>query len=107
MKHRAFQSFDWSKPMAWQRRGLFIRWACRNAIAAAISLYRLIVSPVLLNFYGPACRFEPNCSLYAREAILRHGLFYGGGLAVRRLLRCRPGGDFGFDPVPSKRTIQA
>ncbi len=49
------------------------------------------------------CRFTPSCSAYAREAIERRGLWRGVGLAVRRLLRCRPWGGFGYDPVPEGR----
>jgi uncharacterized protein len=48
----------------------------------------------------PACRFEPTCSWYAREALLKHGAFRGTWLAVHRLSRCRPRGGFGYDPVP-------
>ncbi|HLH45859.1 MAG TPA: membrane protein insertion efficiency factor YidD [Acidimicrobiales bacterium] len=47
------------------------------------------------------CRFTPTCSQYAVEAVQRHGLRRGLGLTARRLGRCRPGGPFGFDPVPS------
>ena len=64
---------------------------------AVIDLYRLLVSPIV----GPACRFEPSCSLYARQAIAHWGLMRGGWLALRRLLRCHPLGGFGYDPVPS------
>jgi uncharacterized protein len=50
------------------------------------------------------CRFTPSCSSYAIEAVQRHGIFAGSRLAVRRLLRCRPWGGHGFDPVPDRRT---
>jgi putative membrane protein insertion efficiency factor len=46
------------------------------------------------------CRFTPTCSNYAVEAVTRHGARRGLGLTFRRLGRCRPGGPFGFDPVP-------
>jgi len=46
------------------------------------------------------CRFYPTCSSYAHEAVVRHGSARGGWLTVRRLLRCRPFGPSGFDPVP-------
>ncbi len=46
------------------------------------------------------CRYLPTCSNYAREAIERHGVIRGGGLSVRRVLRCNPFGSSGFDPVP-------
>jgi uncharacterized protein len=49
---------------------------------------------------SPACRFTPSCSNYALEAIERFGASKGFSLTVRRLARCRPGGPFGFDPVP-------
>lgn len=45
------------------------------------------------------CRFHPTCSEYAEEAIARLGIARGGFLALRRLLRCRPFGPWGFDPV--------
>lgn len=61
-----------------------------------IRLYQRVLSPAL----GPACRFEPTCSHYAYEAIERHGLGRGTWLSARRLLRCRPGGATGYDPVP-------
>jgi putative membrane protein insertion efficiency factor len=46
------------------------------------------------------CRFTPSCSTYAVEAIEQHGAPRGAWLAARRILRCRPGGGHGWDPVP-------
>ena len=46
------------------------------------------------------CRFFPSCSEYGYEAIETFGAGRGGLLTARRLLRCRPFGPFGFDPVP-------
>jgi uncharacterized protein len=46
------------------------------------------------------CRFTPSCSSYAREALTVHGTRRGLWLSARRLLRCRPFGPSGFDPVP-------
>jgi len=46
------------------------------------------------------CRFTPSCSTYAREALVVHGTTRGLWLTTRRLLRCRPFGPSGFDPVP-------
>lgn len=70
-------------------------WTKRGAMNA-IRGYRLAVSPLL----GPSCRFEPTCSAYALEAIERHGVLRGVGLAARRLLRCHPLRPGGLDPVP-------
>ncbi|MBI5831637.1 MAG: membrane protein insertion efficiency factor YidD [Armatimonadetes bacterium] len=61
-----------------------------------IGLYKRFLSPLL----PPMCRFEPTCSQYAAQAIGRHGLWRGGWLALRRLLRCNPMFPGGPDPVP-------
>lgn len=65
------------------------------ALILGVDAYRATLSPL---FRG-SCRFDPSCSAYAREALLKHGT-RGVWLASRRLLRCRPFGGFGFDPVP-------
>jgi uncharacterized protein len=62
----------------------------------ALAAYRRVLSPCL----PVACRFTPTCSRYASEAVERHGVARGSWLALRRLLRCRPGGGMGMDPVP-------
>jgi uncharacterized protein len=62
---------------------------------ALIRIYRRVVSPML----PPACRFTPSCSLYALEAIEKYGLLRGGFMGVRRLLRCHPFSEGGYDPV--------
>ena len=58
--------------------------------------YQWLVSPIL----PPACRFHPNCSAYAVEAIDTHGAVKGGWLMVRRVARCHPWNQGGYDPVP-------
>jgi len=69
----------------------------KRLILAAIALYRMGVSP----FTQPRCRFLPTCSSYAQEAIEVHGVIKGGILALKRLIRCHPWGQSGFDPVPT------
>lgn len=61
----------------------------------SVDAYRALLSPL---FRG-SCRFEPSCSQFAREALFRHGA-RGAFLGARRILRCRPFGGYGFDPVP-------
>ncbi len=72
-----------------------ISWVLRALIIA----YRYGLSPVL----GANCRYEPSCSAYAQEAIGVHGPAAGSWLAVRRILKCHPWGDMGYDPVPTAR----
>lgn len=67
-----------------------------RVLSAVLSFYKSAVSPWLPR----ACRYEPTCSVYARDAILRHGALRGSWLALLRLLRCTPFGRGGFDPVP-------
>ena len=70
----------------------------RRLAAAPIHLYRWTLGPI----FGRQCRYHPTCSAYALEAIGNHGIVKGYGLALRRILRCHPWGDSGFDPVPGK-----
>lgn len=65
--------------------------------------YRALISPL----YGQVCRYYPSCSVYALEAVERHGVFTGLWLAGRRLLRCHPWAAGGVDPVPPTRCEQA
>lgn len=67
-----------------------------RAASAVLRFYKTVISPLLPR----ACRYEPTCSVYAREAIERHGLSRGAFLALRRLARCHPFRAGGFDPVP-------
>jgi putative membrane protein insertion efficiency factor len=66
-------------------------------LVIAVEVYR----HSLAYFLGGRCRFQPSCSLYAREALLVHGPWRGFALAVRRLGRCHPWHPAGFDPVPA------
>jgi len=70
--------------------------ALRLVMLVLIRGYQLLVSP----FFPPSCRYYPSCSEYARQAVVRHGPLRGGWLALRRLLRCHPWADWGYDPVP-------
>lgn len=49
---------------------------------------------------GGACRFTPSCSEYAIEVIKTHPFFVAIYLITKRILKCRPGGTYGYDPVP-------
>lgn len=72
------------------------RGLASRAAVAALRFYKAAISPWLPR----ACRYEPTCSVYAREAIERHGFRRGAWLAAKRLARCHPFRRGGFDPVP-------
>ena len=64
-----------------------------------IRLYQKYLSPLL----GPSCRFHPTCSEYAFQAVETYGVFKGGFLAIKRILKCNPWGGSGADPLPGKK----
>ena len=51
-----------------------------------IKIYQICLSP----FLGKNCRFNPTCSVYANEAIVKYGPVKGSYLSVKRLMRCHP-----------------
>jgi putative membrane protein insertion efficiency factor len=65
-------------------------------LALPIRFYRRWIS----RWLPPACRFHPSCSVYALEALHKHGALRGLRLITWRLLRCQPFHPGGFDPVP-------
>jgi uncharacterized protein len=68
----------------------------RSIVRLVLRAYQLTLSALI----GRQCRHAPTCSAYADEAIVRHGVWAGGWMALARILRCRPWGSSGFDPVP-------
>ena len=69
----------------------------KKVLIVLINFYRHQISPLKGT---SCCRFTPTCSEYALEAVEKYGALKGGWLAVRRILRCRPFGGGGYDPVP-------
>jgi len=63
-----------------------------------IRAYQVTIGPL----FAGACRFEPSCSNYGIQAFERFGFVRGFWLTARRLLRCRPFGPHGYDPVPDE-----
>jgi uncharacterized protein len=60
-----------------------------------LAAYKSVISPLLPS----ACRFYPTCSEYMRDAIQKHGAMRGVWLGVKRLGRCHPFHEGGYDPV--------
>lgn len=62
--------------------------------------YQLMISP----YFPPSCRYQPTCSSYAIEALNEYGALKGGWMAIKRISRCHPWADGGYDPIPKKNT---
>ena len=67
-----------------------------RGLAWCVRAYQVMLRPLL----GPACRFAPSCSEYARTALQAHGALRGLALAAHRVARCHPWHPGGYDPVP-------
>ncbi|MCC8368739.1 MAG: membrane protein insertion efficiency factor YidD [Rickettsia endosymbiont of Oxypoda opaca] len=61
-----------------------------------IKFYQYFISPLL----GNNCRFHPSCSEYAKDAIIIYGSFKGLWLVLKRIIKCHPFCQGGYDPVP-------
>lgn len=68
----------------------------KQLLMACIRWYQRYLSPLL----GPHCIYTPTCSAYALEAISRYGALKGTWLAIKRIARCHPFHEGGYDPVP-------
>jgi putative membrane protein insertion efficiency factor len=66
-----------------------------------LKAYRLLISPL----YGQVCRYHPSCSAYALGAVTEYGSVKGSWLTLRRLGRCHPWADGGYDPVPPRTDV--
>lgn len=69
---------------------------CKWLFKGLVLFYKKCISPLLPN----VCIYYPSCSSYMLEAIEKHGVFRGIYLGTKRILRCVPWKEGGFDPVP-------
>lgn len=67
----------------------------KNILLGAVKLYKYAISPLLPD----SCRFVPTCSEYSAEAIEKYGAVKGSYLSLKRILRCHPFHNGGYDPV--------
>lgn len=74
----------------------YLRSALSFLLSLPVLFYRGAISPHL----RPSCRHVPSCSQYMLDALKIHGPFTGLIMGIERILRCRPGGTHGYDPVP-------
>lgn len=76
----------------------YIQRFVAGVMIAGVRCYQAVVRPLTVG----DCRYVPGCSEYFIEAVRIHGPWHGMVLGVKRVLRCRPGGGWGYDPVPGK-----
>jgi putative membrane protein insertion efficiency factor len=74
----------------------------RAIVIAPIEVYRRFISPAIPR----RCKYEPTCSRYAVDAIVKYGILRGLVLAGWRLLRCNPWSYGGYDPVEAQRVFR-
>ncbi len=68
----------------------------KKGMLVMLRFYKREISPAL----PPCCRYTPTCSEYAMQAVEKYGAAKGGWLAAKRILRCHPFHEGGYDPVP-------
>ena len=68
----------------------------RKLLILLIRFYQICISPL----FPPTCRFTPTCSTYFIQAVEKYGVFKGSYLGIKRILRCHPWSEGGYDPVP-------
>jgi len=68
----------------------------KRVALSLIRFYQKAISPSM----PPSCRFFPTCSQYSYDAMEKYGVWRGGWMAARRIMRCNPLHPGGYDPVP-------
>lgn len=84
--------------MSWKRIVQSIKRLPSKVGELLIRFYQIAISPL----FPGCCRYMPTCSQYSLIAVRRYGLVKGSWLTLKRILRCRPGGSSGYDPVPDQ-----
>jgi hypothetical protein len=67
----------------------------QRIVIALLRGYKRFLSPLLPS----ACRFYPTCSDYMVDAVRKYGVARGCWMGLRRLARCHPFHEGGYDPV--------
>ena len=62
-----------------------------------IRFYQRIISRYILT--GNNCRFYPTCSEYSLQAYKKYGFIKGSYLSAKRIVRCNPFHEGGYDPL--------
>tara|TARA_B100000674_G_scaffold379885_1_gene322542 strand:- start:247 stop:489 length:243 start_codon:yes stop_codon:yes gene_type:complete len=63
-----------------------------------IRFYQLFLSPII----GQNCRYLPTCSEYTVGCLKQFGIIKGIFLSTKRICKCHPWSNHGYDPIPNK-----
>ena len=69
-------------------------------VMKSVILFFINIYQHISKFTPPVCRFTPTCSEYTKQAVLKYGVLKGLYLGVKRILKCHPLNEGGYDPVP-------
>ena len=80
----------------------FMKFESKDFLILLVRFYQVALTPLkpLVGGVAKCCRYSPCCSEYAIEALQQHGAWNGSRLAAKRILRCHPWNEAGYDPVP-------
>ena len=73
----------------------FVRGLLKKIIILLIRGYQIFISPIMPG----KCRFYPTCSTYFVQAVEKYGPFKGSLLGIKRILKCHPFHEGGYDPL--------
>jgi putative membrane protein insertion efficiency factor len=64
-----------------------------------LKIYKLTLSPVLKMTFGGSCKYDPTCSVFVHDELIKYGFLKGSIVSVGRMLRCNPLSKGGYDPA--------
>ena len=73
----------------------YISLFLRKILIFLIRFYQICISPL----FPPTCRFTPTCSVYFIQALEKYGVIKGSYLGIKRILKCHPWHEGGYDPL--------
>lgn len=74
----------------------FLNSLLKTLIISLVRGYQVFISPLML---PGKCKFTPTCSTYFIQAVEKYGPFKGSLLGIRRILKCHPFHEGGYDPL--------
>ncbi len=72
-----------------------VKMILKRGIILAVRGYQIFISPIMPG----KCRFYPTCSTYFIQAVEKYGPFKGSLLGIKRILKCHPFHEGGYDPL--------